>query len=83
MAKKDTKKKGIKQENIEVMSLDNKPISNEVINEPINIPDKFVNVKPQKPVSTNNTINVRNGRVYKDLGNGIGMYSDTGETFKI
>lgn len=71
------------KENIEIMSLDNKPISNEVVKEPTNIPDKFVNVKPQKPISSNNTIKVRNGRVYKDLGNGIGMYADNGKTFQI
>lgn len=83
MAKKDTKKKGIKQENIEIMSLDNKPISNEVKKEIIDIPNKFVNIKPQKPMPNNNAIKLRNGRVYKDLGNGIGMYSDAGETFRI
>lgn len=77
--KKDTKK----EKNIEVMSLNNKPISNEVVKEPTNIPDKFVNVKPQKPVPSNNTINVRNGRVYKDLGNGIGMYANDGQTFRM
>lgn len=79
--KKDTNK--IKQENIEIMSLDNKPISNKIVKEPVNIHDKFVNIKPQKPTSNNNNIKMKNGRVYKDLGNGVGMYADNGQTFRI
>lgn len=77
-------KKGIKakQEDIEIMSLDNKPIEKNVVKEPIQVHDKFASV-PLKKVDTNKTINVKNGRVYKDLGNGYGMYSDTGETFRI
>ena len=77
-------KKGIKakQEDIEVMSLDNKPIAKEATKEPIQVHDKFASVPPQK-VHTKKTINVKNGRVYKDLGNGYGMYSDTGEAFRI
>ena len=76
--KKDTK---IKKENIEIMSLDNKPINKEVIKEPANIPDKFVKIP--KKVEHTKTINVRNGRVYKELGNGYGIYSDDGSVFKI
>ena len=77
-------KKGIKakQEDIEIMSLDNKPIAKEATKEPIKVHDKFASVPPKK-VDTKKTINVKNGRVYKDLGNGYGMYSDTGETFRI
>ena len=77
--KKETK---VKAEDIEIMSLDNKPIAKDVTKEPIQVHDKFVSVPPIK-VETKKTINVRNGRVYKDLGNGYGMYSDTGETFRI
>ena len=85
-AKKEGKKKNnigtpIEKENIEIMSLDNKPINKDVIKEPVNIPDKFVKIP--KRVEHTKTINVRNGRVYKELGNGIGMFSDTGEVFKI
>ena len=76
--KKDPK---IKKENIEIMSLDNKPINKEVIKEPANIPDKFVKIP--KRVEHTKTINVRGGRVYKELGNGYGMYSDDGSIFKI
>ena len=77
-------KKGIKakQEDIEIMSLDNKPISKETTKEPIQVHDKFASVPP-KLFDTKRTINVKNGRVYKDLGNGYGMYSDTGEAFRI
>ena len=77
-------KKGIKakQEDIEIMSLDNKPITKDVTKEPIQVHDKFASV-PLKKVDTNKTINIKNGRVYKDLGNGYGMYSDTGEAFRI
>ena len=76
--KKDTK---IKKENIEIMSLDNKPINEDVIKEPVNIPDKFV--KMPKRIEHTKSINVKDGRVYKELGNGYGMYSDDGTVFKI
>ena len=85
-AKKEGKKKNnivtpIEKENIEIMSLDNKPINEEVVKESVNIPDKFVKI-PKRVEHTKN-INVRNGRVYKDLGNGYGMYADDGTAFKI
>lgn len=85
-AKKEGKKKNnivtpIEKENIEIMSLDNKPINEEVVKESVNIPDKFVKIP--KRVEHAKNINVRNGRVYKDLGNGYGMYADDGTTFKI
>ena len=84
--KKEKKKKSetpIEKENIEVMSLDNKPINNEVVKEPTNIPNKFINIPPQKPTTNENKIKIHNGRVYKDVGNGYGMYADNGETFRI
>ena len=71
----------IEKENIEIMSLDNKPINEEVIKEPVNIPDKFVKIP--KKVEHTKTINIRNRRVYKELGNGYGIYSDDGSIFKI
>ena len=76
--KKDTK---IKKENIEIMSLDNKPINEDVIKEPVNIPDKFV--KMPKRIEHTKSINVKDGRVYKELGNGYGVYSDDGSIFKL
>lgn len=71
----------IEKEKIEVMSLDNKPINKEVIKEPVNIHEKFVKIP--KRVEHTKPINVRGGRVYKELGNGYGMYSDDGTVFKI
>ena len=76
--KKDTK---IKKENIEIMSLDNKHINEEVIKEPVNISDKFV--KMPKRIEHTKSINVKDGRIYKELGNGYGMYADDGTVFKI
>ena len=85
-AKKEGKKKNnivtpIEKEDIEIMSLDNKPINEEVVKEPVNVPDIFVKIP--KIVEHTKTINVRNGRVYKELGNGYGIYSDDGSVFKI
>ena len=71
----------IEKKNIEVMSLDNKPINKEVIKEPVNIHEKFV--KMPKRVEHTKPINVRGGRVYKELGSVYGMYSDDGTVFKI
>ena len=71
----------IEKENIEIMSLDNKPVNKDVIKDPVIVPDKFVKIP--KRVEHTKSINVRNGRVYKDLGNGYGMYADDGTTFKI
>lgn len=71
----------IEKEKIEIMSLDNKPINKEVIKEPVNIHEKFVKIP--KRVEHTKPINVRGGRVYKELGNGYGMYSDDGTVFKI
>ena len=71
----------IEKENIEIMSLDNKPINKEVVKEPVNIPDKFVKIP--KRVEHTKSIHVKNGRVYKELGNGYGIYSDDGSIFKI
>ena len=86
-AKKEGKKKvdivtPIEKENIEIMSLDNKPVNKEVTEEPVNIPDKFVKIV-SKPIVSDSRIKMRNGRVYKELGNGMGMFSDTGEVFRI
>ena len=96
MARKKDTKKGIKiedietmdeleipieKENIEIMSLDNKPINEDVIKEPVNISEKFV--KMPKRIEHTKSINVKDGRVYKELGNGYGIYSDDGSIFKL
>lgn len=81
MARKKDTKKGIKTEK-EIISLDNSPISPLIQEEKEIIPEKFVNITPKK-VEHKNKINIKNKRVYKDLGNGYGMYSDDGSIFKI
>ena len=37
----------------------------------------------KKNISIENKIKLRNGRVYKEVGNGYGMYADNGETFRL
>lgn len=81
MARKKDTKKGIKTEK-EIISLDNSPISPLIQEEKEIIPERFVNITPKK-VEHKNKINIKNKRVYKDLGNGYGMYSDDGSIFKI
>ena len=81
MARKKDTNKGIEKENIEIMSLDNKPINKEVMKESVNVPDKFV--KMPKRIEHTKSINVKDGRVYKELGNGYGIYSDDGSIFKL
>lgn len=67
---------------VDVIDLNNRPVSKSVNKESVEIDKRFVNIKPITPIQNkSNTIPMRNGRVYKNLGNGIGMYTDTGETF--
>ena len=77
MSRKSTNKKGV-----DIISLDNKPVNKDVIEEKEIIPEKFVKKEPIKIVEKN-TIKVHNKRVYKDIGNGYGMYADNGQVFKI
>lgn len=74
-AKKEGKK-------IDIVTLDNQPVSALIQDEVEQVHEKFVNIKPEKPLKENK-ININKGRVYKDLGNGYGMYADDGTTFKI
>lgn len=73
----------IVNEDIDTISLDNTPISPLIQSEDEIIPKNFVNIPPQKPTTNENKIKIHNGRVYKDVGNGYGMYADNGETFRI
>lgn len=70
------------KEQVEVISLDNTPVDPIVIeNDDETIPNNFV---PAKKVAKNNKkLLVHNGRVYKVLNNGRGMYADNGETFSL
>lgn len=74
-AKKDGKK-------IDIVTLDNQPVSPLIQDEVEQVHEKFVNIKPEKPLKENK-ININKGRVYKYLGNGYGIYSDDGSVFKI
>lgn len=76
------KKKEIKTENIEVMSLGNKPINNDIQKEEVKIPKQFVKM-PDKKIEHQKIINTNNGRVYKKLANGYAMYADDGSVFKL
>ena len=67
---------------VDVISLDNKPINPQVQEEKIEIPTKFVKVTPTTLKTAESKIKLHNGRVYKDLGNGYGMYSDNGQVFR-
>lgn len=69
-------------ENIDVITLDNSTISNEVIKEEEIVPPKF-NPAPTKNNIKKKGILVHNGRVYKELSNGRGIYADNGQTFNI
>ena len=76
------KKSNTRKKKIDVISLDNKPINQQVQEEKIEIPTKFVKVMPNTPKTAESKIKLHNGRVYKDLGNGYGMYSDNGQVFR-
>lgn len=77
--KQGTKKK----KKVDVISLDNKPFNQEVQKEKVEIPTKFVKVAPTTPKTAESKIKLNNGRVYKDLGNGYGMYADNGQVFRL
>jgi hypothetical protein len=68
-------------EKIEQISLDNRPVDLNIQEEPIEVDKRFAPITPQKPVEESK-IKLNNGRVYKDLGNGYGMYADNGEVFR-
>nr|DAW34350.1 MAG TPA: hypothetical protein [Caudoviricetes sp.] len=70
-------------EKVEVMSLDNTPVDPIVVeNDDEIIPNKFVPT-PKVAKQNNKKLMVHNGRVYKVLNNGRGMYADNGETFNL
>ena len=69
------------QVNANAMSLDNKPISPIVLtNEKEEIPAGFIAVKT-KPIM--NEIKFYNGRGYKVIGNGRGIWCDKGQCFEL
>ena len=69
-------------ENIDRVSLDNQPVSPLISNDDEVVPKNFVPVqRTTKPKQAK--LNVHNGRVYKVLSNGRGMWADNGETFSL
>lgn len=76
------KKSNTGKKKVDVISLDNKPVNSQV-QEKTEIPTKFVKVGSTTPKKAESKIKLNNGRVYKDLGNGYGMYSDNGQVFRL
>lgn len=73
------------EEEIEIISLDNQPVSPIIAEEESEeVPRNFVPAKPNKKNGKKTPKHlIHNGRVYKVLNNGRGMYADTGETFDL
>lgn len=73
--------KEIEPEEVDIISLENKPVKNKIKEDKEEVPARFVSTKP---VTKNKSkILVHNGRVYKELKNGYGMYADNGQIFKL
>lgn len=70
-------------ETIDKIDLDNKPISPIIDVEDEEIPRHFTPIKPTPKPTPKQKILLHNGRVYKELSNGRGMFADTGETFNL
>lgn len=81
MAKKVNTK--TKKKKVDIIDMSNKPINSDVQKEKVEINTKMVKVISKKPKIAESKIKLNNGRVYKDLGNGYGMYADNGQVFRI
>lgn len=83
--KKDEEEEEKDNENIDIISLDNRPISPIIAEEESEeVPRNFVPAKPNKRNGKRTPKHlIHNGRIYKPLNNGRGMYADTGETFDL
>ena len=72
------------EQEIDIITLDNKPVSPIIKEEQEEVPTNFV---PARKTAKNSRKVAKhlmhNGRVYKVLNNGRGMYADTGETFSL
>lgn len=77
------KKNNTGKKKVDVISLDNKPVNPEVQKEKVEVPTKFVKGLCNIPKTAESKIKLNNGRVYKDLSNGYGMYSDNGQVFRL
>lgn len=72
-----------RKKKVDIISMNNKPVNKSVQNEPVKVSDKFVKEMKPTVIGKEKTLLVRNGRVYKEIGNGYGIYADSGEVFKI
>lgn len=72
-----------RKKKVDIISMNNKPINKDAQNEPVKVSDKFVKEMKPRLIGKVKTLLVRNGRVYKEIGNGYGIYADSGEVFKI
>lgn len=81
MAKKVNTK--TEKKKVDIIDMSNKPINSDVQKEKVEINTKMVKVISKKPKIAESKIKLNNGRVYKDLGNGYGMYADNGQVFRI
>ena len=96
MAKKNTTKKEMVEEKtttpieeeseeiIEVVTLDNSPVSPIILEEETEVvPKDFAPAIPKKVSNNKSGLSVFRGRVYKELNNGRGIFADNGETFNL
>ena len=64
---------------VEVIDLNNNPVSLKAVGDPV-VPKGFV---PNINKGEVNTLGCKDGRTYKVISKGVGMYCDNGKTFKI
>lgn len=72
-----------RKKKVDIIGMNNKPVNKSIQNEPVKVSDKFVKEMKPRVIGKVKAILVRNGRVYKEIGNGYGIYADSGEVFKI
>lgn len=69
---------------IEVVTLDNSPVSPIILEEETEVvPKDFAPAIPKKVSNNKSGLSVFKGRVYKELNNGRGIFADNGETFNL
>lgn len=72
------------EEIIEVVTLDNSPVSPIILEEETEVvPKDFAPAIPKKVSNNKSGLSVFKGRVYKELNNGHGIFADNGETFNL
>lgn len=72
------------EEIVEVVTLDNSPVSPIILEEETEVvPKDFAPAIPKKVSNNKSGLSVFKGRVYKELNNGRGIFADNGETFNL